>query len=329
MRFLPHRRLRDVLERRYGFASGTPETLESIGKSYKITRERVRQIEEDALRRVRDARIDEEMRPLFSAIMRHIDEHGGVAEEQKLFRSIADPRAHAHVAFLLDLAPELKRAKENELFYPRWYAKSEARNIAEETVQKTSASLAEVKKPVPGNRLFEFLVAHARSLLGKTPSPEAVDSYLSISRRIRQNPYGEFGLAEWPAIIPSGVRDKAYAALAYHGEPLHFRKIATQIDKAGWDGRSAHPQTVHNELIKDKRFVLVGRGLYALEDWGYEAGTVADVIASVLAKSGSFLQKPELIKRVLEKRKVKGTTILLNLQNRKRFKKTKEGYGLA
>ena len=157
-----------------------------------------------------------------------------------------------------------------------------------------------------------------------------LDSYLSIARRIRKNPYGEFGLVEWPAILPSGMRDKAYAALAYHGEPLHFRNIATHIDKAGWDRRRAHPQTVHNELIKDGRFVLVGRGLYALEDWGYEAGTVADVIVSVLAKAGSPLEKQELIKRVLEKRKVKDTTILLNLQNRKRFRKTgEEGYTLA
>jgi RNA polymerase primary sigma factor len=46
-------RLRDVLERRFGLAGRSPQTLEHIGKELGITRERVRQLETRALKELR------------------------------------------------------------------------------------------------------------------------------------------------------------------------------------------------------------------------------------------------------------------------------------
>ena len=89
-------------------------------------------------------------------------------------------------------------------------------------------------------------------------------------------------------------------------------------------------QAIHNELIKDKRFVLIGRGIYALKEWGYERGTVADVIADVLRDAGEPLHRDEIVKRVLKSRFVKETTILLNLQGKPQFKRVaKATYELA
>lgn len=98
--------------------------------------------------------------------------------------------------------------------------------------------------------------------------------------------------------------------------------MANLINQVSFDGgRSAHSQTVHNELIKDPRFVLVGRGTYALSDWGYEPGTVCDVLVSALKNTENGLTKEEIIKIVKAKRLVKDNTIILNLQNKKVFKK--------
>ena len=92
---------------------------------------------------------------------------------------------------------------------------------------------------------------------------------------------------------------------------------------------TAHVATTHNELIKDPRFVLVGRGLYALSEWGYMSGVVKDVIRNVIEKNGP-LTKKEVIEKVLKERYVKENTILVNLQNPKYFKKDKEGkYSIA
>lgn len=43
----------DVLRRRFGIETGEPQTLEEIGQSYGVTRERIRQIETKAMRKMR------------------------------------------------------------------------------------------------------------------------------------------------------------------------------------------------------------------------------------------------------------------------------------
>lgn len=107
---------------------------------------------------------------------------------------------------------------------------------------------------------------------------------------------------------------------------MHFRKITDTINEIKFDGKKAHPATVHNELILDHdRYVLVGRGIYALKEWGYKPGVVADVITEILAQSPEPLARQEIIRRVLEKRLVKESTIILALMNKKRFKKNGQG----
>jgi len=112
--------------------------------------------------------------------------------------------------------------------------------------------------------------------------------------------------------------------LKNHGKPLHFSQVTDLINKSLPSSRQAYVQTVHNELIKDPRFVLVGRGLYALKEWGYEPGTVSETIGQILKKEGP-LAKQEILDRVLQKRLVKENTILINLQNRKLFERDEVG----
>ena len=44
----------DVLRRRYGFVNGRPQTLEEVGAAYHLSKERIRQIEEGALKKLRN-----------------------------------------------------------------------------------------------------------------------------------------------------------------------------------------------------------------------------------------------------------------------------------
>jgi RNA polymerase primary sigma factor len=48
-------RERDILTLRYGLDGGEPRTLEEVGMKFKLTRERIRQIEEGAVRKIRAA----------------------------------------------------------------------------------------------------------------------------------------------------------------------------------------------------------------------------------------------------------------------------------
>jgi len=102
------------------------------------------------------------------------------------------------------------------------------------------------------------------------------------------------------------------------GNPLHFREVTNLIE-------NAHLQTVHNEIIKDSRFVLVGRGIYALSEWGYYPGQVKEVILKILKESEKPLKKEEILEKVLSQRLVKENTILLNLSDKKYFLKDSLG----
>jgi hypothetical protein len=124
-----------------------------------------------------------------------------------------------------------------------------------------------------------------------------------------------------PNVKTKGMRDYAFLVIRKHGSPIHFKEVAQQITQVF--KKKAHIATTHNELIKDSRFVLVGRGLYALKEWGYIAGVVKDVIRNILEKNGP-LTKEEIIQKVLKERYVKDNTIMVNLQNQKYFRKDKE-----
>ena len=154
-------------------------------------------------------------------------------------------------------------------------------------------------------------------------------SYLEISKRIQPNVFNEYGLTEWPEVSPRGVRDRAYLVVRRSQKPRHFSEISDLINQAKFTSRRAYVQTVHNELIKDKRFVLVGRGLYALSEWGYTPGTVREVLKQVLQDRGP-LTKDEVLAETLKRRVVRPNTILLNLQTSDAFTKLEDGrYTLA
>ena len=148
-----------------------------------------------------------------------------------------------------------------------------------------------------------------------------------MSKTIAKNPLGEWGKASSPNIHTRGVKDYAYLVMRRHGSPMHFKEVADAISKTFH--KSTHYATCHNELIKDPRFILVGRGMYALAEWGYKAGIARDVIHDILKEEGP-LSKEEVVKKVMKERYFKKNTILINLVNQKYFKKNKSGlYSLA
>jgi predicted Zn-ribbon and HTH transcriptional regulator len=153
------------------------------------------------------------------------------------------------------------------------------------------------------------------------PNAEEVRALASVSKLLA-NLHDTWGLIKWPMVNPKNIRDKIYVILHEKGKPMHFSEIAKAISSSEFKRKDVTTQAIHNELIKDGRFILVGRGIYALKEWGYKKGTVADVITEVLEEANEPLHRDEIVKRVLKKRFVKETTILLNLQGKPQFKRT-------
>jgi hypothetical protein len=179
---------------------------------------------------------------------------------------------------------------------------------------------------IPQDEMIERFLNHV-NLDPRHKNEEAILRFLGISKVLGKNSLGDWGVASSPNISARGIRDYAFLVIRRHGSPMHFTEVAKAIKETF--GKSAHVATCHNELIKDSRFVLVGRGLYVLSDWGYTGGVVKEVIRQVLKNEGP-LTKQQIIDKVMKERYVKENTILVNLQNARFFIKDKDGrYSIA
>jgi len=320
-------REREIITRRFGLYDRR-ETLEQIGELLGITRERVRQLEKAILIRLKIA--SEEGRitsivTLEKAFIRELTEMGRAARVQdltdKLLGRTTDQKERSHVAFIAELAPGLTVVGEND----DYFLSVSIREYGDE--KKIKSEVDEIVKTVKQNG--EPLTIEQLHEKLSYEHPSHVRALASISKLLAHLK-DSWGLVKWPTVNPKNIRDKIYVILADNGKPMHFSEISNSIKDSSFKRKDVTTQAIHNELIKDKRFVLIGRGIYALDSWGFSKGTVSDIISDILRKSDTPLHRDEIVRRVLKSRQVKETTILLNLQSKPQFKRVaKATYQLA
>ena len=317
------KRTQDVIVRRFGINKKRKETLESIGHTYGITRERVRQIEEEGLRRLRSKENLASVKQILEDLELFISERGGLMREDKLLEEFVEyiapdldkTKYRGFTLLLLNLGTNFKLAKESAKFYDIWYTQSKALDQARSLINELVAIFKKSKSPLQEKVVIAKLKKNFPFF-----SRQAIGSYIDASKQVDRNIYDDLGLSEWPEINPRGVKDKAYLVVKKLEKPLHFRAIADEINKAKFSRHIAKSQTVHNELIKDSRFVLVGRGLYALTEWGYSRGTVKDILIKVFKQNkDKILTDKKLVELVLKERFVKESTIRFNLKSNPEF----------
>jgi DNA-directed RNA polymerase delta subunit len=318
-------REREIIARRFGLYD-RKETLEQIGELLGITRERVRQLEKAIMIRLRLAA--EEDLPHIIAIektfIRHLHDLGRVAKVHDLTIRLvpqANDTTRAHVAFIAEIAPRLTVVEESDRYHHAVGIKEHGTD--DQIKQHVDTIVGTIKKNGEPLTIDEL---HAKV---DHDHPSHVRALASVSKDLASLK-DKWGLTKWPTVNPKNIRDKIYVILQENGKPMHFSEIAKAIKGSDFRRKDVTTQAIHNELIKDGRFVLIGRGIYALKEWGYSKGTVADIITDILKKEGGPLHRDEIVKRVLKHRQVKETTILLNLQGKNRFKRVaKATYALA
>lgn len=325
-------REKEVVERRWGLKDGQALTLAEVGDSYSITRERVRQIEAVALNKLKDLVRVGELKDFLGTVASHLKVVGGLRRESLLVEDLkfllrenaAGGALGNKVRFLLDLSDVPAYSPEDNDYHSYWYASRDDKQKAQGFVTRLVKFLEKNKPAIisaPVN-MKEVIKEVAATLSLK----EAVAlNYVSLSKLFHVNQYGDFGLAEWDEVNPKTVRHWANLILRKEKKPLHFTEIAQVINRVKkGSSRAVNAQTVHNELIKDGRFVLVGRGLYGLQEFGLMPGTAREVIGRLLKKHGP-LKSVDLVTLVKKERVFKDNTILINLQNKKHFLRMSDG----
>jgi hypothetical protein len=311
-------REREIITRRFGLFDRR-ETLEQIGELLGITRERVRQLEKAILIRLKIAAEENKVpaiRDIDRTLTRDLSETGRVGRVHDITKRLVgdkhDARHRAHVAFIAELSPNLVVVGENDHYHHTIGIKSHGDE------KHIKSSVDEIVKTIKKHgEPLQIEDLHAKL---RHEHPDQVRALASTSKSLAHLK-DNWGLVKWPTVNPKNIRDKIYVILLENGKPMHFSEIAKSIKGSAFKRKDVTTQAIHNELIKDKRFVLIGRGIYALDNWGFSKGTVADIITNVLKKAGEPLHRDEIVKRVLKSRQVKETTILLNLQSKAQFKR--------
>jgi hypothetical protein len=315
---------RVILRHRYGLENAPEKTLAAIGQEHNLTRERVRQIEKDIIRHLKkNAGKSQGFVKAKEFLLGMVAEHGRIiAEENLLLRlNLQTVSERNSVLFLLHLIEELDNFIHDN-YKKSWVYVLFNNDLMHGSLEESKKILKNHGKPLASEEFLkhfkqtEFYIQNQAEL-----TDQVILNFLSLALEIEKNVFEEWGLADWKEIKPKDVGDKAYLVMKNHKKSEHYGVITEMINKAGFDNRTAYKETVHNELIKDPRFVLVGRGIYGLSEWGYKPGVVADVIKEILQASPEPLPREKIIEEVLKRRMVKKNTILVGLSNKKQFKK--------
>lgn len=318
---------RKVICGRFGINENR-KTLSAIGNELKLSRERIRQIEKDALKKLASIIIEKD-NVYVGNILESFEKAGGISVHEKIADKFLDENLRSKreefnsLNLIFFLIPDLRKIEKTKELEASWILSKISKDDVVKVVDAWMDHLQKVKKPLTLDVLLKANPDHNKyqiTFLSELPQ---------VSKKIIKTETGHIGLASWPEVNPKNVRDKIYYVLKHEGKPLHFNVIAENINEQKFGKKKVVRATVHNELIADKRFVLVGRGIYALSEWGYKPGTVSDIIREVLTDKKSGMKADEIIKMVLAQRTVKKNTILINLQTKKYFTKlSKDVYAL-
>jgi len=336
--FSPHKLVKDAITSlkpneatvvlgRFGIGSDH-QTLSSIGRKLKLSRERIRQIEREGLKKMA-REIVEKKNPNILEIIAEFEKHGGIISHSKIAEKFLeqnhwtnkDEFNSLHLVF--SLMPQIIKIEKTTELEAGWILASLPRDEVVRVINDWAKHLEQLNKPATIDVLVDAHPDHKKfkvAFLSELPA---------ISKKLIRTDAGEIGLSAWPEVNPRNVRDKIYFVLKKNGKPMHFGDIAKAISDQKFNDKKIVRATVHNELIADNRFVLIGRGIYALSEWGYQDGTVADIIKHVLNGEKTGLTVDEITKKVLKQRMVKKNTILINLQTKPAFAKVaKDRYAL-
>jgi hypothetical protein len=360
-------RERDIVMRRFGLHKDRRDTLENIGKVHNLTRERIRQIETSSVKKLQQLDVlEKHLHSLKKIIVALLEEHGGLMEKQYLLdvlvnfslnsgTEVKDESAHKnYLNFLITklLHKEFEEISSSHLL-PSYKLKYQDISYMEDLVKELVALIEQKNEVFLTDKIIELscnlesAVKHSDKLnipatldISHTLYNELFEenynlinankvlfSVLKAAKYIEQNKFGYWGMNKWREIKPKTINDKIYLVLKNNNEPMHFVEIADRINELSFDSKKANSATVHNELILDDKYILIGRGLYSLKEWGYKKGTVSEVIEEILKENGNKpLERSKIIADVMKRRVVKTTTIILALMNKNKFDKTEEGY---
>ncbi len=321
---------REVIERRVGLF-WERETLQSIWNSFSpsITRERVRQIEDTWIKKI--------WRIIKATLLLDIQDkardllelHWGLLVKDKLINSIIkelwlDRDINASIIeVVIQSSQEVSKSKPRLGAFTYFYLWNCSKSMVDAIHKEALKVLRRKKDVMEQDSLYAIVKENLASEISWITIP-MIDSSLDVFEDLVKWEETLIGLSRWKILNPKTLKDKAIYVMKKEKVPMHFVDISNKI--TDYLSESVKVNTIHNELIRNSEFVLIGRWIYALKEWWFTPWAVIDVIADILEKNGWPMTTEEITAKVLETRNVKKTTIYMNLQNKKLIERVWRNY---
>lgn len=308
---------KDIIIKRFSLNNEPKQTLETIGQHFNVTRERIRQIESIALSKLRRTVTSTKLRTVNKLVCDILEKEGGLMLERDIINSILKQVSQnsaldrSIICLALNINSHLIQVDRSRRFDTFWRFKEISFDDFRKVVNGAHKVLRQFNEILPEEKLIEEII-DLNLFSEKKPTSGFICACLAIDKEVQKVKKG-WGMTNWRSINPRSIKDKVLIVLRKRKEKMHFVEIANEILNLKFGKKMVTVQAVHNELIRSSEFVLVGRGIYALKEWGYDHGTVADVIKTILKKKGP-MNRQDIIKEVGKHREVKEGTISLNLQ---------------
>jgi len=296
------------------------QTLQEIGNSYKITRERVRQIEDVWIRKLGRIIKSTPLWAIQELSERILKIHGWLLTRDQLVSAIIkemklDSSINSNIIeMIIQSNFNVGKSKPQLWFRTHFFFPEINKKLINEVHKEALKILKKKGDIMEATSLYEMIKVNLFAQFGKLETV-LLDSITNIYTDIVKWEEKFIWLEKWKILNPSTLKDKAIYVMKKEKTPLHFVDLTNLISNHFWE--AVKVATIHNELIRNNEFVLIGRGIYVLKDWGYKPGTVIDVIVDILAKVKTPLSTDDIVAKVLKTRRVKVSTVYMNLQNRK------------
>lgn len=326
-------RQQQIIIWRYGLFDNRPKTLEEIGLQLDLTRERVRQLESKAIRKLKQPSKCRIVQPFVQLMQQIIFAEGGICAETYLGEvlteavKIGDIDPSGAVRLLLDTHNGFSKLKKMQA----WGLSDLPLNLVSEinrnlikilTAEQAPLSKTDLLIRLKATPLYQKYAAHLNNTF--------IFACIKINQMIVDTGNESYGLEKWERYY----QDDIILALRHIGKPAHFSKIAEIINANLPPERHITPRGVHIRLLhRPDLFVWVGlRGTYGLKEWGVERSlSYEETLAQILQQSGYPLTYQQILAKLPEFRPYYDeTSILLTIATNKRFRSFPSGtYGLA
>lgn len=276
----------DVLTRR--FFADRPETLEEIGSSWSVTRERVRQVESAAVNALREAVTESEtLNAVYHAT------RGAIGELRALQDLLAEFPA---------LAEEVSPVRQ-----PVWRVLDRLDDDYEIKggwcAEPTIAGAIEVTMSQLNDRCDRFGVVRLDELrLVTTGSCDDQETWTRKWLEFCQVPVA----GDLVFTRTQSAQDEAAAVLSIAGRSMTVEEIVSRLSRPRAEG------SVRNALFADDRFVRSDKDLWALREWGGPTYTnIRTLIGEVIDAAGGQARVDEVIETITSQFSVAPSSVML------------------